>query len=79
MENLKKILLELDSLNINGILFYDLSVLSLAKKLEKYANTFKFSNVKKVCESSFVEDHSSSVLNKKVDRTKKLFFTPKFR
>lgn len=34
IENLKKILLELDSLNINGILFYDLSVLSLAKKLE---------------------------------------------
>lgn len=45
--------------------------INLAKKLEKYANTFKFSNVKKVCESSFVEDHSSSVLNKKVDRTKK--------
>lgn len=34
IENLKKILLELDSLNINGILFYDLSILSLAKKLE---------------------------------------------
>lgn len=34
IEDLKKILLELDSLNINGILFYDLSVLSLAKKLE---------------------------------------------
>lgn len=33
IENLKKTLLELDKLNINGIFFYDLSVLSLSKKL----------------------------------------------
>lgn len=33
IESLKKTLLELDKLNINGIFFYDLSVLSLSKKL----------------------------------------------
>ncbi len=33
IENLKKTLLELEKLNINGIFFYDLSVLSLSKKL----------------------------------------------
>ena len=45
--------------------------INLANKLEEYIETFKFSNVKKVCESGFVEDHPSSVLKKEVDRTKK--------
>lgn len=44
--------------------------INLAKKLEKYTETFEFSNVKKVCESGFVEDHPSSVLKTEVDRTK---------
>lgn len=45
--------------------------INLANKLKKYTETFKFSNVKKVCESGFVEDHPSSVLKMEVDRTKK--------
>ena len=36
--------------------------LSIAKKLEKYVDTFKLSKIKKVCESNFVENHPESVL-----------------
>lgn len=32
LDNLEKVLIELDKLNINGVLFYDLSILSLCKK-----------------------------------------------
>lgn len=44
--------------------------LSIANKLAKEADTFKFSNIGKVCESNFVQYNPESVLNKVVDRDK---------
>jgi len=44
--------------------------LGLASKLESYAGLFKFSKIKKVCESNFVEHNKTEVLDKEVDRTK---------
>lgn len=45
-------------------------LIPLAIKLKKYAGTFKFSNIKKVCESNFVEKNSRFILNKDVNRQK---------
>lgn len=42
--------------------------LGIAQSLTPFANTFKFSKIRKVCESNFVQYHSSSVLNQPVDR-----------
>ena len=45
-------------------------LIPLAIKLKKYAGTFEFSNIKKVCESNFVEKNKRFVLKKEVDRKK---------
>ena len=38
IENLKKILIEVDKLNLNGIIFYDISILTLKKELNLKTN-----------------------------------------
>ena len=45
-------------------------LIPLALKLSKFAGTFEFSSIKKVCESNFVENNNEYVLNKDVDRKK---------
>ncbi|MDE7440129.1 MAG: Eco57I restriction-modification methylase domain-containing protein, partial [Clostridia bacterium] len=42
--------------------------LSIAKKLASCADTFKWSGIKKVCESNFVQYHKNSVLKEVTDR-----------
>ncbi len=42
--------------------------ISLAIKLEKYADTYKIGTIKKCCESNFVEKNPTAVLNKEVNR-----------
>ncbi len=42
--------------------------ISMALKLSNYADSFRFSDVRKVCESNFVQYNPKSVLNAEVDR-----------
>lgn len=45
--------------------------LNLAIKLEKYANTFKMGQIRKCCESNFIEKNPKMFLSEVYDRTVK--------
>lgn len=69
--NNKKIVYQNEKIDrVEHILPVIKELIPLAIKLSKYAGTFEFSSIKKVCESNFVENNKRFVLNEDVDRTK---------